>query len=654
MSINRYPGTKPFEKHEKKLFFGRKADTEKLLEIIRLEPLVLLYSKSGLGKSSLINAGIIPELENDANNEIFTFRFTRYAEGALTPIENIAVKAETKGRSLTDKILPDDKSLWQLFKKRQLQNLKNPVFYLFFDQFEEIFSYPRAQITEFKQQLKELLYVKLPQKFRDEMEQMLEIDPDFLSESEIQEIYKPLKIKVVMAIRSDKMSLLNALADYLPNILKIHYELSPLTRESARQAIVEPAQKNTPGFETRPFTYQPALLTRILDYLTKKDTKAIESFQLQMICQQAEQIARQKQEQSPENQTVEIQSNDIGELKNIFAAHYQNTLSLFADTRHRRNIQRFIETKLIIDNSRMSLPDKAVLKEKGISTQVLKTLTDKRILRSEPNNVGGISYEISHDTLIDPILEAKKEREQAEEEQRVQEERQQELRRARQKAEKERIEREKERRRQRKVIITVGSVAVVAVVAFIFAVVLYFDAQKARKEAEKQTQIAEEQKTIANESLLKIRNSFIKEANLYLETGEYELAKKKFIYLRDSIEGGDTSRAVAKRILKCDTMINRQTEYTEYMQKAKQAFDEQDYEQVTDFYEKALNTEINNSRVNAKLKDLLIITENNIADYTQKAEAMKTINPGMAARERSNARKMRALKKRIEELINSE
>ena len=56
----RYPGTRSFERKEADVFFGREGDTQQLWRLLRLEQLVVLYGKSGLGKSSLINAGILP------------------------------------------------------------------------------------------------------------------------------------------------------------------------------------------------------------------------------------------------------------------------------------------------------------------------------------------------------------------------------------------------------------------------------------------------------------------------------------------------------------------------------------------------------------------------------------------------------------------
>jgi hypothetical protein len=53
--LSRYPGAQPFETNQKDIFFGRVKDVDALCRLVRLEPLTVLYSKSGLGKSSIIS-----------------------------------------------------------------------------------------------------------------------------------------------------------------------------------------------------------------------------------------------------------------------------------------------------------------------------------------------------------------------------------------------------------------------------------------------------------------------------------------------------------------------------------------------------------------------------------------------------------------------
>ncbi|HFA49352.1 MAG TPA: hypothetical protein ENJ95_10080, partial [Bacteroidetes bacterium] len=83
----RYPGVQPFTTGQANVFFGREHDTSELYRMLRREPLVVLYGKSGLGKSSLINAGIIPECRKTGEFAPITIRFGAWTEGTVdTPL----------------------------------------------------------------------------------------------------------------------------------------------------------------------------------------------------------------------------------------------------------------------------------------------------------------------------------------------------------------------------------------------------------------------------------------------------------------------------------------------------------------------------------------------------------------------------------------
>ena len=51
---SRYPGVRPFETRERPLFFGRARDVADLYDLLLLEKLLVLFGKSGYGKSSLL------------------------------------------------------------------------------------------------------------------------------------------------------------------------------------------------------------------------------------------------------------------------------------------------------------------------------------------------------------------------------------------------------------------------------------------------------------------------------------------------------------------------------------------------------------------------------------------------------------------------
>ena len=62
---NPYIGPRPYERDDSKLFFGRDQEASELLSLIVSNRVSLLYAQSGAGKTSLINAKLIPLLESE-------------------------------------------------------------------------------------------------------------------------------------------------------------------------------------------------------------------------------------------------------------------------------------------------------------------------------------------------------------------------------------------------------------------------------------------------------------------------------------------------------------------------------------------------------------------------------------------------------------
>ncbi len=57
-----WPGLFPFTEEQRQYFFGRDDEVDELFHCVKRDVITLLYSKSGLGKSSLLQAGLFPRL----------------------------------------------------------------------------------------------------------------------------------------------------------------------------------------------------------------------------------------------------------------------------------------------------------------------------------------------------------------------------------------------------------------------------------------------------------------------------------------------------------------------------------------------------------------------------------------------------------------
>lgn len=402
----RFPGPRPFKTDEADLFFGRTADSEQLCQQVLNEKMVLLYAKSGLGKSSLINAGLLPLLHKTPDYEILQVHFgnynaflKKYSKPLDVLIAQIPDNTNPSSEYL-DKIIPNENSVWYRFKKQQSLTKDRTLIFIF-DQFEELLTYPEEDIFHFKKQFSNLLFATVPSSVRVVLDRKLDKDPSLLTADELRLLNTPLKTKALFAIRSDRMSDLNHIADYFPNILKTFYELKPLTRQQAEEAIVEPARQPSEGFISPVFSFTKPLVEKIIQSLQDDGTQTIESFQLQMVCRFAEDLVVQEQTAVK----GEVSEADLKDIPAIFAEYYQRILADIPAA-FQRLVRTLIEEKLVVAGNRVPLPEVVIVQQEGIPQEIVDSLLNTHFLRAERNSVGGRSIELSHDTLVEPVQKA--------------------------------------------------------------------------------------------------------------------------------------------------------------------------------------------------------------------------------------------------------
>ncbi len=505
----RYPGAQPFSTSQQPIFFGREEELSELIRHVMAEQMVVLFSKSGLGKSSLLNAGLIPEVKKEGRLQPVSIRF-----GAFTPgepagplshaIASIREEAKDTAPAL-EKIKPArEGSLWYHCKTRQL-TADDEGFLLILDQFEELFTYSDQAVQDFGKQLSELLYTNIPDRFRERLESGLKADAAFLSANELQRLHQPFELHIVMAIRSDRMSLMNKLKTFLPNILENCYELTALSIEEAESAILSPAylpQESGP-FYSPVFDYEDEAVASLINFLSEGRTQEIESFQLQILCEHAEQQATRK------NGKPIVTAADLADPELILENYYLGKIESLPEA-DRLAACRLIEEGLIFEEEerRLTLFEGQIARTYGISPELLRTLVDTHLIRSEPSLRGGYTYELSHDTLVAPVLRAKAKRleeERREAEQAEQRRKEAEMEALRRRAEEEQQLRERaeanEQRARRRTRMA-ALVSILALALAVFAGWSYKEARTNAVEAEKQRKEALQQKAKAERETL--------------------------------------------------------------------------------------------------------------------------------------------------------
>jgi tetratricopeptide (TPR) repeat protein len=381
----RYPGSAPFmdDSYDRLIFFGREDESKLVFHKILAENLLVLFAKSGIGKTSLLNAGVMQPLRK---NDFIPFSI-RFNDKNLSPIESVYASIENiVKKKKTDYIKGEKTTLWEFFNTAEFwsedDKLLSPV--LILDQFEEFFTFHSIKERKaFISELAELTKNRLPE------------------------------VKIVISIREDYLAYLDEMSRYLPDILHNRFRLLPLSREKAKKAIEKPASLETEMIDSVIFRYRPETIETMLNFLCKRHergeivtTDEIESFQLQLLCSHIE----NKMKKSGKNI---VEKDDLGAdkgMQKVLGEFYERQIKSMGYIDKRRKIRRLCEKGLIsAKGNRLSLALENINQKFKVSEKELDELVKSRLLRAEPR-VGSIYYELSHDTLIKPIRDSQKKR----------------------------------------------------------------------------------------------------------------------------------------------------------------------------------------------------------------------------------------------------
>jgi hypothetical protein len=210
-------------------------------------------------------------------------------------------------------------------------------------------------------------------------------------------LYDKPEMKVVFSIRSDRLSLLNALTDRHPAILQNCYQLDALTRAQASQAILEPAKApQSSGFRTPAFDFAPDAINKILDGIANPQDFKIEAATLQIVCRYIE------DELVAGKGYALITTDLLGDITDIFKQYYEAILARL-EPRERVMAQRLIEDELIEGGRRNPLPASYIKTKFKLDERLLVQLEQSSLLRKELDAAGRILYEVSHDSLVGAI-----------------------------------------------------------------------------------------------------------------------------------------------------------------------------------------------------------------------------------------------------------
>lgn len=538
----RYPGLAPFKQGDSNIFFGRSEEIEQLHDLVQRHQQVLVYGKSGLGKSSLVNAGLVPRIQRERPTLFYFPRIGYWVDSnSNSPIASLLAEIHKQkpadANFLATASMRED-TLWYQMKETALatENLQQVIV---FDQFEELFSHPPEDIFHFKKQLGELMYRVVPEYFRTTLEYRMKSNPNLLTAAQLRELNTPMNVKVIYLIREDKYSQLNWLKDQLPDICAHTFEIKAMGKQQAREAVIFPARMSG-EFKHPPFEFEEAAVEKILGKLADPVVQTIETTQLQIICRKIESL-----------QHSLIRERDLPDFQELIGSYLKEVITK-VPLLDRQSTSKFIETKLVHNGQRVPVAEQVCISE--IGERALGILIESHLLRAEINGTGGTSYELGHDTMVAPIMENRRRREleealaqkrqEQEELDRIHREQEQDLRK---KLEYAQHARKLEQRRLRKARILLGVASFALVGAIICGTYAWVqrtrltqiekDLIKQRNEAE--NALAREMKAFEFSRKESYKSAFA-EANEHVSFNDYQSALNALMRV-DSIYPGNDS-----------------------------------------------------------------------------------------------------------------
>lgn len=398
---NPWKGLDSYSYSDKSMFYGRTNETEALVNTILNNRFTILYGSSGVGKSSLLNAGVRPKL---ADNSFFVVGISMRQldlKSDMSISSQLLIMLKECAKNERIDITPLSKneekdfyedSLWYFFHTNEFWSSKNELLtpIVIIDQFEDVF----------KEEVRELS----PEQFFNSLDELSNVVPpmsmrESLQKNESFRYSQSADFRFVFSLREDYLPRLDDFVYSLniPELRKSRYGITLLDTSQAREIILGPANG----------IVSDAVADKIIDILSSQAfhnrlAHKIEPFLLSLFMYRV---------------YIEMTKRGLStiseELINKIGADVVNDFYMESMKKVSTRAMKHLENVLLTPKGhRDSISYDKLMASEKVSDEELKTLLGARIIKKYTINSVD-RYEYTHDILSKYAQKNKEKREQS-------------------------------------------------------------------------------------------------------------------------------------------------------------------------------------------------------------------------------------------------
>jgi WD40 repeat protein len=408
---NPWVGLASFTEDQSGYFYGRDDEIAELFRLLKRETLTVLFSQSGLGKTSLLQAGLFPQIRQAD----FLPVYIRLLHGEDAPPLAAQVKA-----ALAQKIDAGEvdapkpgtsETLWEYFHRKDVdfwntkQRLTMPV--LVFDQFEEIFTLGRTEVARrtqsqaFLTELADLIENRPPAAVKDKMDRGDGEAGRFFFDQE--------SCKVILSLREDYLPDLEGLRPLIRSITQNRMRIVRMNGAQAYQAVIKPGAA----------LLEEGVAARIVEFVSGAKSNGeqdrftssaeplaalqVEPALLSVVCRE---LNNKRRTLGLPKITLDLLA---GSRSEIIAEFYERSVADLPPA-----ARLFVENRLLTKSGyRDNVAVENAIAEDGIARDTIDRLVNRRLLRLE-DRFGVQRVELTHDLLTQVIRVSRDSRQQRE------------------------------------------------------------------------------------------------------------------------------------------------------------------------------------------------------------------------------------------------